>query len=146
MEQTIQKGKVITESETIENTKRRKEAEAEAAIQEGNYAYAAILFKELADIYFTLEEFDIALRYLDKEEDMKYHTNHQGNISGIYVKYLIPLQVKVEASINNGNINQAKNLLNQLIAIAEQFRLIELIKAYKKKLLKVAANIRHDSG
>ncbi|HME54938.1 MAG TPA: hypothetical protein VKM55_22220 [Candidatus Lokiarchaeia archaeon] len=140
MEQYMHDGKTNTESITLENLKRRKETEAEMAVQEGNYTDAARLFKEIAEIYFGLEEFDTALRYLDKEEDAKYHATHEGESSGSYVKYLMPLQIKAEAALAKGNINQAKNFLYQLIAIAEQFRLIDLVKAYKKKLMELIAN------
>jgi tetratricopeptide (TPR) repeat protein len=127
--------------ESSEFKVRKKEAEAEMAIQDGNYADAARLFKELAEIYFGLEEFDIALRCLDKEEDAKFHASHQGETSGLYVKYLMPLQVKAETAMAKGNINQAKDFLNQLIAIAEQFRLIDFVKAYKKKLMDVSTSL-----
>jgi len=138
MEQTIHVGKDEASLETFEKIKRLKEAEAELAIQDGRYTDAARLFKELAELHFGIEEFETALRYLDKEEDAKYHATHEGENPGLQAKYLLPLQAKVEVALNKGNINQAKNLLNQLIAIAEQLRLIDIVKRYKIQLMDVA--------
>ncbi len=142
MEETIhnEKNKPVSKpSETMDSVKRRKDVEAETALQEGKYGQASTLFKELADICFNLDEFDIAMRYLDKAEDAKYHASHRGESERTHVKYLMPLQVKVDLAIAKGDINQAKDLLNQMIAIAGQLRLIDLVKTYKKRLKEVAA-------
>jgi len=105
--------------------------QAEDAMQRGDFEGAARAFKEAAVASFELGKIEDAMRLLDRQES----ANRQQVSAGPRIaKYLIALQVKVNKALESSNHGQARDLLKQMLAIAEQSRDITAIKGIKQQL------------
>jgi hypothetical protein len=109
-----------------------KIALAEQASREGDFERAAQAFKEAAETSFELGDIEGAMRLLDRHEEV----SKLREIAGSRVaKYIVALQVKVNQAIKAAKHDQARDLLKQMLAIAEQVRDIPAIKAIKQQLV-----------
>nr|MDO8115329.1 hypothetical protein [Candidatus Sigynarchaeota archaeon] len=118
--------------------KNLKLAEARAAWDASDFVNASAIFKDLADICFNLDEFELAMQCLDKEELANKLKSNPAAMAGKFGKYLVPLREKVILALHDRKFDQARCLVNQMLAIAEQAHDIVLIKNYKQQLMQIA--------
>ncbi len=110
---------------------RRKIAVAEEASGERNFEGAARAFKEAAEASFALGDFEEAMRLLDRQEDA---SNKRTAMGPRIESYISALQVKVDKATKAGKHAQARDLLKQMLAIAEHGRDVPAVKAIKQQL------------
>ena len=115
---------------TISRLKDRKIMDAELSWNVREFEEAARLFKEAAELCFDTGEFELAIQLLDKGEAARNHKPFESNLS--YEKHVTTLDARLTKAMANNDTKQARNILKQMIAIAEQSRDIELLKACKK--------------
>ncbi|MEX2681286.1 MAG: hypothetical protein Q6373_006780 [Candidatus Sigynarchaeota archaeon] len=106
--------------------------QADDAMQRGDFEGAARAFKEAAVASFELGKIEEAMQLLDRQENA---SRQQVAAGPRIAKYLIALQVKVNNALESGKHGQARDLLKQMLAIAEQARDIPAIKSIKQQLV-----------
>ncbi len=104
---------------------------AEDAAKRGDFVTAASAFKEAAVASFELGDVEGAMRLLDSHEDA---SKQQVAAGPRIAKYLNALQLKVNQAMKADKHGQARDLLMQMLAIAEQGRDPPAIKAIKEQL------------
>ncbi len=119
------------DDEELASIMRRKIALAEQASQEADFEGAAQAFKEAAEASFELGDIEGAMRLLDRQEDVSKLREMAGSR---VAKYIVALQIKVNQAMKAAKHDQARDLLKQMLAIAEQVRDIPAVKAIKQQL------------
>ncbi|MBN2152500.1 MAG: hypothetical protein JW839_13695 [Candidatus Lokiarchaeota archaeon] len=120
-----------TSDARLENLVRRNMALAEDAMQRGDFEGASNAFKEAAVASFELGNVEVAMRLLDRQEDA---SRQQVAAGPRIAKYLNGLQIRVNQALQAGKHGQARDLLKQMLAIAEQVRDLPAVKAIKQQL------------
>lgn len=120
------------------NRKREKMVnQVEGAISNGNLRFAAKICKEIADICFELGDFEIGLKFIEQRERITTTIKDDAGEVAKYRYHLENLQEKALKAFFTKDFKRAKNLIKQMLAIAEAIGNIQLIKNYKKNLKKV---------
>jgi hypothetical protein len=117
---------------------RRKIALAEQATGEGKLETAARAYKEAAEASFELGDFEGAMKLLDRHEEACKQRVAMGSRIAVYIA---DLQKKVDHAINLAKYGQARDLLKQMLAIAEQGRDVPSIKAIKQQLAQLQSRL-----
>jgi hypothetical protein len=115
-----------------------KIAMAEQVALEGDFEGAAKAFKDAAEASFELGDIEGAMRLLDRHED----ASKQRVATGSRIEnYLADLQTKVDHAIKVAKHGHARDLLKQMLAIAEQGHDVPAVKATKQQLARLQATL-----